>query len=378
METDKNISSEKQGQIDEALNDAIRRDDTDLLQRLIATPWLDVDMNRRLSDGRTWLHIAATSGSDEVVEFLLSSKAANVDLTVQDARGRTPLHAVCAEGQFRRVEQIMSSGNKTLDVTIKDEDGNTPFHIVCGCTKGNHVLIWVGEGGELKRHDINARVEMVGSLSKCHAHILNPTIQNNAGDTGYHIACRANMLVGVVSEAILTLIMDHLRKEVIPNYNLDQLTVIKNGDAIDRLIKLCQHPFNIQNNDDLDQLTVIKNGDAIDRLIKLCQHPFNIQNNDGDTPLHMENISKHGKVFGGVLDSVIFDTTLQNKHGDTALHNLCKVGGIAMLKLILESELCKTDLSIQNLKGQTPLDIAVANGHDNCVTYLTEALRKVT
>jgi len=347
METDKNISSEKQGQIDEALNDAIRRDDTDLLQRLIATPWLDVDMNRRLSDGRTWLHIAATSGSDEVVEFLLSSKAANVDLTVQDARGRTPLHAVCAEGQFRRVEQIMSSGNKTLDVTIKDEDGNTPFHIVCGCTKGNHVLIWVGEGGELKRHDINARVEMVGSLSKCHAHILNPTIQNNAGDTGYHIACRANMLVGVVSEAILTLIMDHLRKEVIPNYNLDQLTVIKNGDAIDR-------------------------------LIKLCQHPFNIQNNDGDTPLHMENISKHGKVFGGVLDSVIFDTTLQNKHGDTALHNLCKVGGIAMLKLILESELCKTDLSIQNLKGQTPLDIAVANGHDNCVTYLTEALRKVT
>jgi len=346
METGKSISREQKWEIEGALDRAIRRGEIDVLEHLISTPELDVDMNRQFSSGRTWFHIAAASGSDEAVKFLLSSKTANVDLTVQDARGRTALHAACEDGRFRNLEQIMSSGNETLDVTIKDEDGNTPFHLVCGCTKGDQVLVWV-EDGELQELDINARQQMIRALSQCHTQILNPAIQNNAGDTGHHIACRDDMLLGVIDEAILTLIVDHLHKEVIPNYNLDQLTVIKNGDAIDR-------------------------------LIKLCQHPFNIQNNDGDTPLHMENISKHGKVFGGVLDSVIFDTTLQNKHGDTALHNLCKVGGIAMLKLILESELCKTDLSIQNLKGQTPLDIAVANGHDNCVTYLTEALRKVT
>ncbi|XP_067670151.1 serine/threonine-protein phosphatase 6 regulatory ankyrin repeat subunit A-like [Haliotis asinina] len=79
------------------------------------------NLNRKDSDGRTGLMVAAYQGHRDVVELLVTEGA---DLTLVDKSGDTVLHAACRSGDISIVKCILSRDD--LDVNSSDKSGMTP------------------------------------------------------------------------------------------------------------------------------------------------------------------------------------------------------------------------------------------------------------
>jgi len=79
------------------------------------------DVNAKLDDGTTPLHLAASSEHVEVVKILIS-KGANVN--EKNDIGATPLHSAAFKGNIEIVKILASAG---ADVSAKDNDGVTPI-----------------------------------------------------------------------------------------------------------------------------------------------------------------------------------------------------------------------------------------------------------
>lgn len=77
---------------------------------------------RRLSDGWTSLHVAASYGLKDVAELLLANKA---DIESKDNQGRTPLF-YAVSGRNRTLVELLLTEH--ADVNATDDKGETPLH----------------------------------------------------------------------------------------------------------------------------------------------------------------------------------------------------------------------------------------------------------
>ena len=85
----------------------------------------EVDSRSRGLFGYTQLHLAASSGNAELVDFLLSdSSNLNVNNKTVDG-GYTPLHLAASAGHTNCVKKLLKSHNTSLHVT--DAFGRTPL-----------------------------------------------------------------------------------------------------------------------------------------------------------------------------------------------------------------------------------------------------------
>ncbi|KHJ49422.1 ankyrin repeat protein [Trichuris suis] len=76
-------------------------------------------------DGRTALHLAASSGSSELC-YLLVSQSAGINVDVFDIEGRTSLYYAVLEEHADIVEMLLSFG---CDPNMADLHGRTPLHV---------------------------------------------------------------------------------------------------------------------------------------------------------------------------------------------------------------------------------------------------------
>ncbi|KAF7977136.1 hypothetical protein HWV62_4537 [Athelia sp. TMB] len=72
-------------------------------------------------DGRTPLHWAASSGSIDIVRYLIDQKA---EVDKADGSGWTPLHIASSAGQEEVVKELVGAG---ADVDRKNDKGITPL-----------------------------------------------------------------------------------------------------------------------------------------------------------------------------------------------------------------------------------------------------------
>jgi len=59
-----------------------------------------VDVNRAADSGNAPLHVAASFGDERLVELLLASRHIDVDVSNVGADGATPLHVAIMHGQL--------------------------------------------------------------------------------------------------------------------------------------------------------------------------------------------------------------------------------------------------------------------------------------
>lgn len=92
---------------------------------------LDPDGSYSSDDDINLLHMAANTGSNDVVGTLIKFNA-NVNIPSFSEMGVTPLHRACAMGYLDVVKTLIEVGHATVDVF--DNSGFTPLH--CACCNG--------------------------------------------------------------------------------------------------------------------------------------------------------------------------------------------------------------------------------------------------
>ena len=101
----------------------------------------------------------------------------------------------------------------------------------------------------------------------------------------------------------------------------------------------------------------------------------NVKNNLGHTPLHIACMKEHKDCINLLLDLIDIDVNVQDFRGNTPLHNCCDLykqfGSIDNIDEILCKLLKKgADPRIMNLKGFSPIMLAVKQGNTNLIELL--------
>ena len=103
-------------------------------------------------------------------------------------------------------------------------------------------------------------------------------------------------------------------------------------------------------------------------LISEFQADTRIRSACGDTPLHKAACCGRGEVALTLITEFGCDANIRNYNGHTSLHRACEVGHGSVVAMIGKY----ASVSATNKDGDTPLHIAAARGHKQCVEVLLQ------
>ena len=109
--------------------------------------------------------------------------------------------------------------------------------------------------------------------------------------------------------------------------------------------------------------------DMVRMLISEFQADTTLQSPSGDTPLHKAAFYGSGEVALILITEFGCDTNLPNSSGYTSLHTACEGGDASVVKIVGNY----ASVLATSKNGDTPLHIAAARGHQECVEVLLDA-----
>ena len=133
----------------------------------------------------------------------------------------------------------------------------------------------------------------------------------------------------------------------------------------ENLTKSLLNPIDFEGNTPLHSACLSKeeNLDVAQLLINYCQD-INTKNNAGFTPLHLAIISKYEDISHCILEKIMENST----EGNTIFHFASTSGDVLLFQFLLgRNEINK---NFQNENGDTPLHLAVKEGHVNICQLL--------
>ncbi|PPQ84008.1 hypothetical protein CVT25_000554 [Psilocybe cyanescens] len=98
-------------------------------------------------DDRTPLHWAASSGSIDIVQFLIDQKA---EVDKADGSGWTPLHIAVSAGNESVVQELIGAG---ADVNRKNDKGLTPLHYAASKSRIDIGRLLISRGADFNARD---------------------------------------------------------------------------------------------------------------------------------------------------------------------------------------------------------------------------------
>jgi len=111
------------------------------------------DVNARMPDGRTPLHLVIACGPDrESVKMSTMLVAAGADVNAANDDGDTPLHLACDSGWRETAALLIGAGAK-LDV--KNKEGRTPLHLASSSGEVKIVEVLLGAKADVEARDSN-------------------------------------------------------------------------------------------------------------------------------------------------------------------------------------------------------------------------------
>ena len=276
-----------------------------------------VDINARDNHGHTALHMVIYANNDIISIMLLLKFGA--DITIVNNRKETTLHLMIRyrNNKMQFLKCLCDSFFKDIDINSTDIDGNTPLHLEMLFGYAINVQFLLEKGAD-------------------------PTIYNNKGLLPIH-------------NAIFHHTLEFFPKVELLNHITPLNTLTKNGqNVIHLLLDIDGGDFSIDDCEILKNLVFVKNIDV------------NVIDNDGNTALHLlthvlcsnDNID----IIKYHIPETKFNYNIQNKIGDTPLHNALKYVIESIYEYVVFDEILtifaeRTDVTIRNNKGESCIDL---------------------
>ncbi|KAJ4727564.1 putative Ankyrin repeat family protein [Melia azedarach] len=165
---------------DHVLHDAAAMNRVDLLDALISAFADTIGVNSTDSNGRTPIHVAASKGHAQVIQFCATVAGANTD--VFDKMGSSPLHLAAENGHLEAVKCLLNCSNYAK-YTV-DKEGKTAFTLAVE-NGHTHLYDLLQLGDALHRA---ARVEDVHAMKSCLAEGASVNGRDQNGWTALHRA----------------------------------------------------------------------------------------------------------------------------------------------------------------------------------------------
>jgi serine/threonine protein kinase/ankyrin repeat protein len=132
----------------------------EVLEQSLTNGGTPLQVNARSPLGRTALHIAASLGQSDCVEFLINA-GASVD--VQTDAGLTALHLACQRGNIEVARLLLELNSKVC--CVPDEDGNLPLHFAAAGGYTNLILLLLECGSDEQHRARNNLGQRPGEMA---------------------------------------------------------------------------------------------------------------------------------------------------------------------------------------------------------------------
>lgn len=292
-----------------------------------------VNVNVRGQNGMTPLHYAAKKHNEDIANALIKAGA---DINIKDQDGRTPLHWAAIERNKGVANALIKAG---ADVNAKDDYGRIPLH-------------WAVNAGSIEVTQILLETK------------VNVNAQDKNGKAPLHLAAKENhaeLVKVLLSNRADISVKDH------------------RGDT----------PFNLTTNEEIKALLrnaalleAVKSGN-ISEVKHLVSEGADVNVvEDFFTPLYWAAENKHFSIVEVLLgngahidngdysrDRGVLDL-LRKKEAEyckSSLHLAARLGKLRAVEDLLEKG---ANVNAQNYRKDTPLHLAVQNGHTEIVSAL--------
>ncbi|XP_065224861.1 uncharacterized protein LOC135848789 [Planococcus citri] len=366
----------------------------------------NLDANVINAEGQNPLHIAASNGRKNIVEFFITK--AGISANSPDQFRRTPLHFAAKNGHKDVVKVLLQNNGDTSNVT--DLSGFLPMH---HAVQHNHVEVVkiLLEKGRNVEHEVlagftplhiaaeNGRLEMVNFLLSCGAnvsakHDKRATPLHPAALNGHFEVVKALISKGadVNARALdggtpLLHAVETGRQEIVNfllKYGADPNIAVKlhcdtplhyatsdgHEEIVEALLSYKADP-NLVNADRISPLHISAQIGNLKMVTQLLKHGADVRAKaiNFQTPLHCAAKSDREEIAqlliqnGAEIDSKADDNS-------TPLHLAALKGHKDVAALLIKK---KARINIENEAGQTPLFVAAGNGHvDICELLIAQ------
>jgi len=319
------------------------------------------------------LHVACNHGHIDIVEFLISHSGL---LDSKDKDGNTPLHHACSGGHNGIVIRLITQ--QQCPINVINNNGEKPLHISCRklqldnicvllrvnrCELGSlnaagktplyeaiQAAIHVDKEAEETQYDALSIISTLVNDRRCHA---SPD-HDQLGETPLMVA--VSQPYSEYQCHVVEAILHAKHSSVCAHTHCKPVCDSKMGDTV--LHGACKHG----------------NLKLLEYLIDSETYDLYCENQEGDTLLHVACYHLHFNIVEYLLQKHSCDKQLnsQNKHDNTPVHNLFHHANLSYSKQTDRAAIAKLvfacpsfDSNIQNKDGNTAVHL-ICQDHDFC------------
>ncbi|XP_066915935.1 transient receptor potential cation channel subfamily A member 1-like isoform X2 [Clytia hemisphaerica] len=367
-------------------------------------------------EGRYPLHIAASDGSDAIIEILVKAMKrftvtgphANVD--VQNNEQKTPLHMACLHGHVKSVTKLLEH---QADVNCQCSSKITPMHLAAIYGRDDVIKILVKYGSKLNKRDtfhmtplhracLYGRINVISLLYTLGAHL---ELRNETGFTPLLCAVWSGSI-----DVVRYLLNCGVNFEAIDNTERNVLHIAAQKKQHKLLEVLLQHKgiLGLINNTDQNNWTPLHYATYFmsvkcQRILLDHQSTVTARNKRRKTPIHFasclgkpaavhmlcevsrdcidqtDDSLKTPLMLAAINGNIQICEVLISYGADvektddlkmTVLHYACQNGYPEIVKMLLESS---ANVDATNLNFETPLHLAAKNGKTDCMEALIDS-----
>ncbi len=326
------------------------------------------NLNLRLGDGQTPLHLCSIMGHKAIATYLLEN---NADTSVQDSSGSTPLHEAIRYGQLEIAQMLLDAG---ANINAKDNLGKTPIMLIIPRDKLSETYrLLIRYRADLNQADTYGDTVLhTATMLKATSNIIETLVEGGADINARNKEGVTPLSIAIQAEDIKTIKLLTTNGASIHTQDTHGRSPLSmafemSNDVFEATLN--ENNCHTQDSEGNTPLHIALKNNApmskIQHIIGLT-NDVNIRNRDGDSPLYLA-ASKNMEQIGKLLLEKGADIFSTNKDNNSPLRLALKEGGKLQDWLITSKTIVSTDGS-----GNTVLHYAADWEYDKAIKTLLE------